>query len=41
MVVINPHDYHLGGVRIVAFAEDAQNVFTTGYDGVLCCYSWK
>ncbi|XP_078310806.1 cilia- and flagella-associated protein 43-like isoform X4 [Crassostrea virginica] len=41
MVIINPHDYHLGGVRIVVFAEDAQNVFTTGYDGVLCCYSWN
>ncbi|XP_062576681.1 cilia- and flagella-associated protein 43-like isoform X2 [Saccostrea cucullata] len=40
-VVINPHDYHLGGVRIVAFAEDAQNIFTTGFDGVLCCYSWN
>nr|XP_034327595.1 cilia- and flagella-associated protein 43 isoform X6 [Crassostrea gigas] len=40
-VVINPHDYHLGGVKIVAFAEDAQNLFTTGYDGVLCCYSWN
>ncbi|XP_048745697.2 cilia- and flagella-associated protein 43-like isoform X3 [Ostrea edulis] len=40
-VTVKPHDYHLGGVRIVAFADDAQNIFTTGYDGVLCCYSWK
>ncbi|KAK3096042.1 hypothetical protein FSP39_022384 [Pinctada imbricata] len=40
-IVVKPHDYHNGGVKLMAFSEDAQNIFTTGYDGVLTCYSWN
>ncbi|XP_052225547.1 cilia- and flagella-associated protein 43-like isoform X5 [Dreissena polymorpha] len=40
-VSVTPHDYRIGGVKVVAFAEDSQNIFTTGYDGVLTCYTWN
>ncbi|XP_053407637.1 cilia- and flagella-associated protein 43-like isoform X4 [Mercenaria mercenaria] len=40
-VCITPHDYRIGGVKCMAFGEDSQNIFTTGYDGVLTCYSWN
>lgn len=40
-ISIRPHDYHSGGVKIVAFSEDSHSVFTTGEDGVLCCYGWN
>ncbi|CAC5420248.1 unnamed protein product [Mytilus coruscus] len=40
-ISIRPHDYHSGGVRNIAFSDDSQSVFTTGQDGVICCYSWN
>lgn len=40
-VSITPHDYRIGGVKFMAFSEDSQNIFTTGFDGVLTCYSWN
>ncbi|KAL4232016.1 Cilia- and flagella-associated protein 43 [Mactra antiquata] len=40
-VTITPHDYRIGGVKVMAFAEDSQNIFTTGFDGTLTCYSWN
>ncbi|WAR21242.1 CFA43-like protein, partial [Mya arenaria] len=40
-VSLTPHDYRIGGVKAVAFAEDSQHIFTTGFDGVLTCYSWN
>ncbi|XP_060599927.1 cilia- and flagella-associated protein 43-like [Ruditapes philippinarum] len=40
-VCITPHDYRIGGVKCMAFGEDSQNIFTTGFDGVLTCYSWN
>lgn len=40
-VTIQPHDYRQGGVRSMAFSDDCQSIFTTGYDGVLCCYKWN
>lgn len=40
-VSITPHDYRSGGVKTIAFGEDSQNIFTTGFDGVLTCFSWN
>ncbi|KAL8576297.1 hypothetical protein ACOMHN_006220 [Nucella lapillus] len=40
-VTIEPHDYRQGGVQSMAFSDDCQSIFTTGYDGVLCCYKWN
>nr|KAG5692266.1 hypothetical protein BaRGS_007174 [Batillaria attramentaria] len=38
---IYPHDYKSGGVRFMAFSDDCQSIFTTGFDGTLCCFQWK
>ncbi|KAK7108965.1 cilia- and flagella-associated protein 43-like isoform X2 [Littorina saxatilis] len=40
-VSICAHDYRAGGIRCMAFSHDCQSVFTTGYDGVICCYKWN
>ncbi|KAK7477084.1 hypothetical protein BaRGS_00031670, partial [Batillaria attramentaria] len=38
---IYPHDYKSGGVRFMAFSDDCQSIFTTGFDGTLCCFQWN
>lgn len=40
-ISITPHDFHNRGVGVIAFSEDGQNIFTTGYDGILTCYCWN
>ncbi|XP_033756153.1 cilia- and flagella-associated protein 43-like [Pecten maximus] len=39
-ISITPHDFHNRGVNVIAFSEDGQNIFTTGFDGILTCFSW-
>ncbi|XP_021355562.1 cilia- and flagella-associated protein 43-like isoform X2 [Mizuhopecten yessoensis] len=40
-IAITPHDFHNRGVNVMVFSEDGQNIFTTGYDGILTCYTWN
>ncbi|KAL3863237.1 hypothetical protein ACJMK2_005002 [Sinanodonta woodiana] len=41
IVSASPHDFRTGGVRSLVFSEDSHTIYTTGFDGILTCFTWN
>lgn len=40
-VTADAHSFWHGGLLNFSFSPDSQLIFTSGFDGALCCFKWK